>query len=104
MSQRAERLPTVDPARCDGCGRCASACPTGAVRVPSADSCAKCVRYCLSLEVPCSRESLPFRYEACDGCGRCLEACHTGALSWADRERALARQPAASAGRTGAGP
>ena len=89
------RLPAVDPGRCDGCGRCASVCPTGAVRVPNAGSCAKCVKYCLSFDVPCSRESLPFDYEACDACGRCIDACTTGALSWTDRGQALQRQPPA---------
>ncbi|HEY3447547.1 MAG TPA: 4Fe-4S binding protein [Myxococcales bacterium] len=89
------RLPAVNPEKCDGCGRCASACPTGAVRVPNAGSCAKCVKYCLSLDVPCSRESQPFAYETCDACGRCIEACLTGALFWTGREAALARQPLA---------
>ena len=86
----AARLPVVDLARCDGCGQCADVCATGAVRAPNAGACAKCVKYCLSLEVPCSREAHPFSYERCDACGRCVQACPTGAIAWASREAALA--------------
>ncbi|HEY3452038.1 MAG TPA: 4Fe-4S binding protein [Myxococcales bacterium] len=76
------RLPIVDLARCSGCGECAARCPTGAVRAPQGGACARCVKYCLSFEVPCRREARPFRYELCDSCGKCVKACASGAIVW----------------------
>ncbi|MGC4120690.1 MAG: 4Fe-4S binding protein [Myxococcales bacterium] len=76
------RLPIVDLARCNGCGDCAAACPTGAVQAPQGGACSRCVKYCVSFEVPCSREVRPFRYALCDACGKCVKACASRAIVW----------------------
>jgi len=80
------RLPTVDSSRCDGCNQCIKACPRAAIYKPGEVTCSKCIKYCLSMEVPCSHARIAFSYEACDACGRCLSACVPRALSWASRE------------------
>lgn len=38
----------VEPARCDGCGRCLGVCPHQALSRLGEALCAKCVKYCLS--------------------------------------------------------
>lgn len=57
----------IDAARCDGCGRCAPACPDGALRVEGGVVRLVGERFC-------------------DGCGRCLPTCPPGALSIEERE------------------
>ena len=56
----------IDETRCDGCGLCVEACPTGAIRLVEG--------------VARVEQSL------CRGCEACLEACPTGAIS-------VAREP-----------
>lgn len=59
MSGNAARL-SLRPERCDGCGRCVSACPVDAIRV--------------------SQPFILVDWRACNGCYGCVEACDTGAI------------------------
>lgn len=78
----------VDPRRCTSCGECAAACPRGAIREPSGFCCAKCVKYCLAMEVPCTPAVFVVCAELCDGCGACVPACPTGAIAMRGAEAA----------------
>lgn len=51
----------IDETRCDGCGTCVEACPTGAIRL--ADGVAR------------------VEHSLCRECEACLKACPTGAIS-----------------------
>ena len=54
-------IPIIDLEKCDGCGRCVTACPAEALRVTGGK--VRLVR------------------TDCDYCGECEEACPTGAIS-----------------------
>jgi hypothetical protein len=47
------RLPTIDPTLCTNYRACVEHCPKHAIEEPLNFCCAKCVKYCLSMEVPC---------------------------------------------------
>jgi len=76
------QLPIIDFANCVKCMNCVTACPRSAIVEPINTSCAKCVKYCISMEVPCSPENIIFDYALCDSCGECLSACPEGAIYW----------------------
>ena len=59
-------MPEIDPAKCDGCGLCASLCPTGALAMQGAlaviaypDLCS----YCATCEDICPTEAIGLPYQ-----------------------------------------
>ena len=76
------RALVIDPARCTRCGACILACPKDAITEPNGSSCAKCVKYCTSMEVPCSPAQPSISRGRCDLCGQCIVACREGAIVW----------------------
>lgn len=54
----------VTAAQCDGCGRCLTVCPRGAIRLDTGGG------------------SLAVDRALCNDCGECLEVCYTGALEF----------------------
>jgi Pyruvate/2-oxoacid:ferredoxin oxidoreductase delta subunit len=75
-------LPVIDVAKCTDCRKCVAACPKGAIFEPQNVGCAKCVQYCLSLEVDCRRQKPMISTGRCDSCGLCLAVCPVDAIAW----------------------
>lgn len=74
------KLPSVDPKKCRRCSKCIEICPTRAILESFNNCCARCVKYCITMDVPCSPEYLIFDYEKCDSCGLCVTSCPHGAI------------------------
>lgn len=75
----------IDASRCTRCLKCLAVCSAGAISDCKNDSCSKCVKYCLSMPVPCKPGSLVVSAEHCTGCGECIAVCEYGAIGWAER-------------------
>ena len=74
-------IPCIAHALCDGCGICIAECPAGALVETGNTGCAKCVKYCLTMEVPCLPARVVLLDALCDGCGVCAAACPHDAIS-----------------------
>ncbi len=68
-------IPRIDEEKCNGCAKCADACPVEAMTLVSANDPRR----------PKRRKALLDR-DACLGCGVCVRACATGALGLESRE------------------
>ena len=77
-----EQLPVIDFSKCIKCNDCYIICPVGAIVKESSAACAKCIKYCLSIKVPCNPEHNVFCYEKCDNCGLCVTECKSEAIYW----------------------
>jgi ferredoxin len=76
------KFPAVDLKKCRKCNVCIDVCPEKAILTSSNNCCAKCIKYCITMEVPCSPEYIVFDYDLCDRCGLCISSCPYGAISW----------------------
>jgi ferredoxin len=70
----------LDTTKCTSCGICVSSCPLHAIEEPMNFCCAKCVKYCSTLEVPCEPARIAICAERCDGCGQCVPCCPNDAI------------------------
>jgi Pyruvate/2-oxoacid:ferredoxin oxidoreductase delta subunit len=76
------RWPTIDPDRCSNCRACIAHCPKRAIEEALNFCCAKCVKYCLGMDVPCKPAGVTICEDLCDGCGKCLSTCPHEAIRW----------------------
>jgi Pyruvate/2-oxoacid:ferredoxin oxidoreductase delta subunit len=92
MSSRSTTsFPIIDVDRCTDCRECISVCSRNAIFEPLNICCAKCMKYCMTLEVECKREKPAIGIDRCDGCGLCIPACPAGAITWSAVEQPGAR-------------
>ncbi|MBN2573582.1 MAG: 4Fe-4S binding protein [Deltaproteobacteria bacterium] len=79
-------LPRINADRCTDCRECIPVCPRDAIIEPLNVCCAKCIKYCATLEVDCKPEKPAISVSLCDGCGLCLDACPVGAIEWSEAD------------------
>ena len=96
------RFPAIDALKCNRCATCIEACPREAILSQLNTSCAKCVKYCITMQVPCAPEHIIFNYDRCDSCGLCVSACPQEAIYWITRDRPAERKDKAHAADEGA--
>ena len=77
-----ELVPIIKTELCLNCDKCVAACPTNAIYKKVDVSCAKCIKYCIAMKVPCNPEHYIFCYEQCDACGKCVSVCPVDAVYW----------------------
>jgi ferredoxin len=79
----------IDPDKCTDCRECISVCPREAIFEPLNVCCAKCMKYCMTMEVDCKREKPAIAVGLCDGCGVCIPVCTVGAIGWSTTETSV---------------
>jgi len=67
-------IPSLDSAACNGCGKCAKACPVEALELATADGTSR----------PAAKKAR-LREDACLGCGVCVGACPNDAITLRSR-------------------
>lgn len=75
-------LPIIDISKCTKCDKCLNICPHDVIIKASNTACAKCIKYCISIKVPCNPNNYVFCYDKCDSCGLCVSACKSEAIYW----------------------
>ncbi len=70
----------INFARCEKCGTCVNICPEEAIAIIRSSLCAKCIKYCISMKVPCTPEQIFINHSKCNACGICIEKCRFGAI------------------------
>lgn len=83
--RRMHAVPTIDASQCTDCRACILVCPRRAIFEPLNICCAKCMKYCMTLETDCKREKPAIAVDRCDGCGLCVPICPSGAITWKGR-------------------
>ncbi len=75
-------LPVIDISKCSNCDLCYIACTYGTINKRNSMACAKCIKYCFSINVPCNPEHYVFDYKHCNACGLCISVCKNKAIFW----------------------
>ncbi|MBP6978208.1 MAG: 4Fe-4S binding protein [Lentimicrobiaceae bacterium] len=68
--------------KCKRCDLCTTVCPCSAIQKARSNACAKCIGYCLTMQVPCNPELYVIHYDLCDSCGLCVPSCPHEAIYW----------------------
>jgi Pyruvate/2-oxoacid:ferredoxin oxidoreductase delta subunit len=76
------KIPIINVEKCTNCDKCIEICPTDAICKSNNYTCSKCIKYCLTMDVPCNPDHKVFCYEKCDSCGICVTSCPVNAITW----------------------
>jgi len=85
MLKEMSKIPIIDPETCISCDKCLEICPHQVISKNNSDVCSKCIKYCISMEVPCNPDFYIFHYDKCDNCGLCIEICPTNSIIWFEK-------------------
>lgn len=72
----------IDSSKCIFCDQCYNICPQRAIMKIPNPTCSKCIKYCISMQVPCNRENYVICADLCDSCGLCVTVCDHEAIFW----------------------
>jgi Pyruvate/2-oxoacid:ferredoxin oxidoreductase delta subunit len=75
-------LPVIDITKCINCDLCYIVCPKSVIHKVTSNACAKCIKYCISMKVPCDPQNYVIDYKQCDACGLCVSVCKSQAVYW----------------------
>jgi Pyruvate/2-oxoacid:ferredoxin oxidoreductase delta subunit len=73
--------PVIDFSRCVKCEKCIAVCPHKVIHRENLMTCSKCIKYCITMDVPCKSNDYFFEYDLCDACGKCIEVCTHEAIT-----------------------
>lgn len=73
-------IPKVYHEKCTSCSDCINACEKHAISFTTNFYCSRCIRYCMTLDVPCKKEHIIIDPELCNSCGECVTFCKNNAL------------------------
>lgn len=82
METNSFTVPVIDSSKCKRCDLCITVCPTTAIQKVTTNACAKCIGYCLTMQVPCNPVHYVIVYDQCDSCGLCVSSCPHNAIYW----------------------
>lgn len=74
------QFPVIDCTKCSRCEKCIGICPEQAIKLVRSISCSRCIRYCLSMDVPCNQYHVEIDVSKCTLCGLCLGICDDNAI------------------------
>jgi len=87
-----KKVPDTNMLKCKKCNICFNSCHVDAISIISNVCCAKCIKYCISFDVPCHPEYITIDYNICDSCGECIAKCPNGAIYWSTPEEVSANK------------
>jgi len=82
MERNSFIIPVIDSSTCKRCDFCMTVCPRAAIQKAKSNACAKCIGYCLTMNVPCNPMHYVISYDQCDSCGLCVSTCPHEAIYW----------------------
>jgi Pyruvate/2-oxoacid:ferredoxin oxidoreductase delta subunit len=82
-------FPAVDCTKCTRCKKCIETCQESAVQLIRSQYCSRCIKYCISMDVPCNPFQIEFDYAKCTGCGLCFDVCPGQAIFQCDERNIL---------------
>lgn len=77
-----QRIPVINSEKCVVCDLCVEICPVDAIVKDSVTICSRCIKYCISMEVPCKPVCYVIYGDICTSCGLCISECKNNAISW----------------------
>lgn len=76
------KIPVIDITKCTVCNKCINICKEKVIMKTDNQSCAKCIKYCIMMKVPCKPDNYSFNYLLCTACGDCVSICPEQAIYW----------------------
>jgi ferredoxin len=80
MMHKNRNVVEIQHQHCITCSKCVELCPQNALSLNSDQYCSRCIRYCMSMDVPCHLYHIEVDVYKCNDCGICIEHCPERAI------------------------